>query len=97
MPTRTPLIGTCQLLSECTALMRAQAPGVDSTKRVITVGDLAPSTEGGDCTSLLGKFRVTEFRAVSWFTAGQDNYDALAALDTTAVTSYFYIGAHMWK
>ncbi len=72
-----------------------QLPGVDTdiAKRTITVdyASLVPSTSGDDvtngCASLLGKFKVTDFKATSWHDIAKDQ----TADDLP--TAYFYIGA----
>lgn len=56
-------------------------------KRTITVGRLVASDGVADgCSSLLGKFKVTEFKATSWHGSEPEP-------STTVSTSYFYIGA----
>lgn len=40
------------------------------------------------CARTPGKFRITTFKAVSWFTGG----DKPATLVTTGVNTYFYSG-----
>ncbi|PRW20926.1 fibronectin type III domain-containing [Chlorella sorokiniana] len=64
-------------------------PGVDSqdsTKRTITVS-LTPTSGTTGCSTLLGKYKVTDFKAVSWHgTAGDKT--PLPALPS----AYFYMG-----
>ena len=79
-------------MSPTTHPTQLQAPtvdGTDSKKWTITVGSLQPSPDGvpNKCATLLGKFKVTEFKATSW-------HGSAAAPSTTAATTYFYIGEH---